>query len=71
MESPFSEDFKKQAEFYNLKYKCDDCIHFNEIKAACSFNNPTDKHAHSYILDYGSKHNPRFSFCKYIEIDWW
>ncbi len=69
MDFLFSEDFKKEASLYNLKYKCIDCAHFHEPKQRCSFEYPTEQHNYFYIMDYGEKHTPRFSFCKHFEVN--
>jgi len=68
MDFPFSDEFRSEAKQYNLKYKCSDCVHFDEPHLRCSFDYPTDQHYHFYVLDYGEKHTPRFSFCKHFEI---
>jgi hypothetical protein len=69
MDFPFSEEFKTEAKKYNFKYKCIDCSHFNEPEQKCSFEYPTDQHNYFYVMDYGDKHVPRFSFCKHFEIN--
>jgi hypothetical protein len=69
MDFPFSESFKKQVQKYKLKYKCIDCVHFNEDEDLCSLEYPSKEHKHFYIIDYGAKHSPRFSFCKYFETN--
>lgn len=69
MDFIFSEDFAKEAKIYNLKYKCIDCTHYQEKESICSLEYPITGHNHFYILDYGENHIPRFTFCKYFEIN--
>ena len=69
MDFPFSEDFKNQVKVFNLKYKCADCVNFNEPDERCSFDYPMDGHRLFYVMDYGYGHLPRFSFCKHFELN--
>lgn len=70
MDFPFNENFKAQAIKYNLKYRCVDCTHFDELNAKCSFEYPIDNHhSYFYILKYPHGDGPRFTFCKYFEIN--
>ena len=72
MNFPFSEGFKKEAVEYDLKYRCSDCVHFDEPALKCSYEFPVDQHYLFYILDFGPKHvkyGPRFSFCKHFEVE--
>ena len=69
MDFPFSEEFKSEVAKYNLKYKCDTCAHFHELQHRCSYDYPMDQIGYLYIMDYGEKHSPRFSFCKHFEVN--
>ena len=69
MDFPFSDSFKKQAAFFDLKYKCVDCVHFDNNLTKCSFEYPIENHHYFYIMDFGGDCSPRFSFCKYFEIN--
>ncbi|MBN1114844.1 MAG: hypothetical protein JXA66_05850 [Oligoflexia bacterium] len=69
MDFPFSAGFKEQVKEFSLKYKCTDCIHFNEPETKCSFEYPINSHHYFYIMDFGHQYEPRFSFCKYFELN--
>lgn len=71
MDFPFSDDFKKEVIKYNLKYRCVDCIHFDDNGIKCSFEYPIeDHHSYFFIMKHPkeSTSGPRFTFCKYFEI---
>ena len=70
MNFPFTENFNKEVEKFNLKYKCIDCIHYNDETNLCSFEYPVngDK-SYFYIMDLGKQATPRFSFCKHFEYN--
>ena len=69
MDFPFNESFKEDVKTYNLKYRCTDCIHFDDEIIKCSFEYPIENHhAYFYILKYPKGNGPRFTFCKYFEL---
>lgn len=66
---PFTKEFQKEAEKYNLKYKCSDCIHFISETSICEFEHDTNNRYYFYIMDLGEKNSPRFTFCKHFEYN--
>ena len=72
MDFYLTEGFNHEVKLYNLKYKCDDCAHFDGQGNRCSFDHPMSSAANFYVMDYGEKHSkygPRFSFCKHFELN--
>jgi hypothetical protein len=57
--------FVDEAKRYNLKFRCQDCIHLNTANMKCSFEYPNDDllHLDEYVNEKGE-----FIFCKYFEL---
>jgi hypothetical protein len=41
---PLLPELKEQMERYKLRYTCDDCAHFDEVREACAHGYPTEEH---------------------------
>ncbi len=57
--------FIKERERFNLKYRCPDCVHFNEKDGSCSLEYPnhTLMTSQKYLDSTG-----QFVFCRFFEV---
>ncbi|HAA55914.1 MAG TPA: hypothetical protein DCE42_14215 [Myxococcales bacterium] len=51
MHDPITQAFLDQAEKYNLRYLCEDCVYFDDVEDDCVHRYPTAPHRKAYIED--------------------
>jgi len=59
VKTPVDERLRQEAERFRLRFRCDDCVHFDG--RSCTHGYPTDDHRRT--LD-----DPFIVFCKELEI---
>ncbi len=52
---------RREAERFDLRFRCDDCAHFDAERAACSHGYPTGEHRLPLAA-------PEIVFCKEFEL---
>ena len=60
------EEFEGEAERFNLRFRCDDCAHFEARDDRCSFGHPTAAMRDSSTWVLGLR--GEWMFCKEFEL---
>lgn len=61
-----NEQFKQDAEAWDLRYRCCDCIHFSPEAKACSLKYPNHMLMDPEVM--ALYHDNQFVFCKDFEM---
>lgn len=59
------EDFRREVEIFNLKFRCTDCAHADREDLSCTFEYPNEELLTS---DEFLDNSGEFIFCKYFEL---
>ena len=63
MRTPVDEQLREEAQAFQLRFGCEDCVHFATDRNACANGYPTQPH-----LDVRLERRAHLYFCKEFEL---